>query len=297
MPDDETKPINGEDLIIEPIRDRLLNKNQNFLLVGCGPTGTGKSVTALALGEKIDPNFNIDRVVFSAQEFMSLLNKPELLLPGSCILWDEAGVNMAAREFQSLLNRLLMKVLQTFRHRNICLILTVPSFSFIDAQARRLLHGYYETVEINRKENRCIVKFMYMQSSPRYGDQIYFHYPCIADTTTKYAKVTRLRVKRPSKNLLKLYEIKRRKFTDGLNRDIEKQLNRTETENKSASFDPYEYANKIKDNKNYKDKKMSVPKIRNIFMGISRDKALQIYAALDELKEKNSNTHSTGDVV
>lgn len=241
----ELENISAAELVVKPIKDRLLKHNKNFMCVICGETGSGKSYSALKLAEMIDPNFNINHVVFSGQEFMELLNKPDELPAGSVLIWDEAGVNMASRDFASLFNKLLMKVLQTFRHRNICCIFTVPSFSFIDIQARKLLHAYIETCGINRKEKKVVTKFLFLQSSARYGDKIYYHYPLIKDENTKYAKVTRVNFYKASKPLLKAYEERREVFTAKLNKAIAQQLNRTEVKSNKETFDPKEVADKL----------------------------------------------------
>lgn len=237
--------MNAKDVIITPIRNRLLKHNQNFLCIFCGPTGSGKSYSALRFAEELDPNFNVNNVVFTAQEFMDLLNEPERLPSGSVVMWDEAGVHMGAREFSTLFNRLLMKILQTFRHRNICCIFTTPSFSFVDAQARRLLHGYAETVSIDRHTNEVITKFMFLQSSPRYADKVYFHYPLVSDETTKYSKITRIRFKKANKELLKAYEAKRELFTRKLNKQVQDQINRVDSKIQNETFNAEEVADRL----------------------------------------------------
>jgi ABC-type lipoprotein export system ATPase subunit len=76
-----------------------------FVLV-CGPTGSGKSWTGLSIAELLDPEFTADRVIFKARELMKLIRDGDLK-PGSVILWDEAGIDLSNRNWQSVTNRML----------------------------------------------------------------------------------------------------------------------------------------------------------------------------------------------
>jgi len=67
-------------------------KNKNFLAVFLGPTGSGKTYSALRFAETLDPEFGIDRVAFSTIEFMKILLYDESIKSGSVIVWDETGV-------------------------------------------------------------------------------------------------------------------------------------------------------------------------------------------------------------
>ena len=43
----------------------------------------------------MDPNFSVDRIVFTVKDFLSLVNQG--LLPGSVIVFDDAGLGINAR--------------------------------------------------------------------------------------------------------------------------------------------------------------------------------------------------------
>ena len=65
-------------IVLKRIRKRLKKTNQNFLGVICGQTGSGKSYSALTICKEIDPSFDIDRVTFTPEQFMELLNSGKL---------------------------------------------------------------------------------------------------------------------------------------------------------------------------------------------------------------------------
>ena len=64
-----------------------IKKNQNYMLLITGGTGSGKSYSAIEIALDMDKTFNIDRVVFTAIEFMNLLitsknfkwNRPDII--------------------------------------------------------------------------------------------------------------------------------------------------------------------------------------------------------------------------
>lgn len=142
--------------IIDRIKLRLHKKNKNFVLAIVGECGSGKSWTALNLAEKIDPDFNAKKqVVFTARQFLDLVNKGELK-KGQVIIFDEAGVDYDSREWFSVMNKMLNHFLQTWRHRNLCLILTTPLIKFIDSNARPLLNAYLEMRSIDRVKKQSM---------------------------------------------------------------------------------------------------------------------------------------------
>ena len=199
--------------------------NKNFLAILTGPTGSGKSWTALSIGELLDDNFNIGRVVFSGTELMKLINSNELK-SGSVVIWDEAGVNLSNRNWQSGINKMMNLLLQTFRHRNIILIFTVPYQDFVDAATRKLFHGEFQTVSINKAKKTCMIKPKLMQYNANMK-KMYYHY-LIVKGPNGGGKIRRWNVPKPSSELIKSYEKKKTRFTDGLNASVEMTMRQLE---------------------------------------------------------------------
>ena len=195
---------------------RSLLRGENFVGIITGKTRSGKSFTALRIAMEIDPNFTIDNVVFSAQEFMELLHSGKLK-QGSIIIWDEAGVGIATRDWYSILNKSINYVLQTWGHQSIGLLLTVPDFSFVDSQTRRLCNIYFKTLKLIRSRNVARLKAYYlspMETSdtkkvrPRYtigGKKLDIEY---------------MEVQKPPTKLVNKYLKKKEEFTMKLNRDV-----------------------------------------------------------------------------
>jgi ABC-type dipeptide/oligopeptide/nickel transport system ATPase component len=207
------------------IKKRLQNLNRNWLAVIVGETGSGKSFLALKLGQLIDPEFNITKVVFSPSEFMKLITSG-ILRKGDCIVWDEAGVSVPAREWYSISNKSINYIAQTFRHDNLAVIFTVPNFDYIDSQLRKLFHTYIETQHINRVKKLCRVKWLNISYDGR-TKKLYMKYPRVNIRGVDY-KIKKVGIGLPTQELQDDYEKKKRKFTDKLKRSVEGNIKMAE---------------------------------------------------------------------
>jgi ABC-type dipeptide/oligopeptide/nickel transport system ATPase component len=213
--------LSAYDYFIMYIKSRI-KKNKNFLAAITGPTGSGKTYSSLRIAQDLDPEFNSERVVFTPNEFISLINHGNLK-SGSVIVFDEAGVSLNNREWQSKSNNLIQYILQTFRHRNYIVLFTSPDFAFIDKASRKLFHSYMETSGINFEKKVCNIKPLMIQISQRTGD-MYFKYLRMKSEGVGKARIGLIQVQLPNKNLIKDYEIKKTNFTKELNEKIEAEF-------------------------------------------------------------------------
>lgn len=200
-----------------------VDRNQNFVMLFVGQTGTGKSYAGMSLGEHLDPGFDIDRIVFTADEFINILNNDDSLVKGSVIMWDEAGVGMPAREWYSISNKVISYVVQTFRVRGYILIMTTPSLKYIDSQIRSLFHGIAETMDPSMSGGIFgWAKYMHLVHDPREG-KTFMRYPVIYDEYNREVKIKgptpgsgNILFPKPSEELVSDYEVKKKDFTDSL---------------------------------------------------------------------------------
>jgi len=201
-------------------KGRVLS-NQNYILIFTGGTGSGKSYNAMEVALDLDPDFNVDRIVFRPEDFIAVTKQK--LPKGSVIMWDEVGVGLSAREWFSIQNRMISYVLETFRRDNLILIMTTPNISFIDKKVRSLLHGYAETIDktfTGGKFGR--VKYFHIVVSLREGKMMY-RYPRIKDKTGRTRIVKgrssmseNMKFSKPPDSLTIPYEKKKYDFTETL---------------------------------------------------------------------------------
>lgn len=210
------------------IKQRIRN-NLNFLGFVSGPTGSGKSYSSLRICEELDPEFTIERCVFGGLELMNLINSG-VLKRGSAIVFEEIGVALSSKNWQSITNKMINYLLQTFRHRNFILIMNSPYMDFVDASTRKLFHAEMRTVGKDYKKQEVKLKPQLIQYNSRL-QKFYFKRLKVVRPEGK-VPIDIWRVAKPSEPLRKLYEIKKKQYTDRLNKKICDELEAIEQKGK-----------------------------------------------------------------
>lgn len=206
---------------MNPIEQDIWNmvhkRNKNFLVCVIGMPGTGKSYLGLRFCERLDPNFNIKRVVFTAKDFVELTTAD--LPPGSAIMWDEVGINLDSRAFMSLLNRMISHILQTFRHKNHIVVFTVPHLDLVDSRARGLFNAIIETDHIDKQYHRNYARYHYVQVNNKTGDAYYKR--CRGELVNGHREIyNMMTIGLPSPALHKQYEKAHKEFKVQLGKEI-----------------------------------------------------------------------------
>ena len=125
------------------------SKGVNTILLIVGPRGIGKSYLALKIGEKYDPHFTVNNVIFSMEEFLTMLREVK---PYGWLMFDEAGLEIAARDFMTTINKIMSFVAQSFRRTAVNLAVVVPNPDMVDVHVR-LLADFWIVVKARGKAN------------------------------------------------------------------------------------------------------------------------------------------------
>ena len=202
------------------IKSRLHVQNKNFLVVIVGATGSGKSYTGLRLCEAVDATFDLSRVCFTPIEFMELLTSGKLKR-GSAILFDEAGVGMNSRNFQTATNKALNYIVQTFRSNNYMVVYTTPDYNFVDKTVRKLAHSLLETKTIDRDRELVWVKPLMIENNPQLGKP-FMKFPRFKDNEHPRCKkvITKMAFRKPSLALCEAYETRKLGYNSRLQSDV-----------------------------------------------------------------------------
>lgn len=208
-----------------------IKKNKNAMYFIGGPTGSGKTFCSLRIAEELDPEFDIDRVVFNGVELMDLINSGKLR-KGSVVVFEEAGIEMSNKNWQSTINKMLNYLIQTFRHRNFILIFNSPYMDFVDASTRKLFHAELITMGIDFNKNQVRLKPQMLQYNAR-NKKFYYKYLRVI-TQNGVLPIKVWRVDKPSSSLLKEYEKKKSAFTTQLNKKIYEELKNANEKNKKT---------------------------------------------------------------
>lgn len=223
---------------------RRIRHNKNNIVIFVGQTGSGKSYSALRLAEMLDPTFSVERCLFKAEDFVEMVENHSLP-KGSVLLWDEVGLSMDARNFQSIGNKLVAYVLESFRYMNLTLILSVPSLSFCDVKLRKLVHFIIETQRIDHKKMMVACKVLMIRHYARdQGGKIYQQF-----LRRKGLKLSTTWFNHPSQKLADAYEKKKDIFMKQLYREIHLELKAQKRKKSSENFDAQEVVRQIMKNK------------------------------------------------
>ena len=96
------RPRLTPDDVLDAVPRKLLANNRNWLVVICGPTGTGKSYISLALAEKLDPTFSTRKIVFSTEDFLRVF---QTCHAGEVIIFEESEELNSRRAMRSRTSR------------------------------------------------------------------------------------------------------------------------------------------------------------------------------------------------
>lgn len=222
------------------VKNRIKNK-KNFLGILTGPTGSGKSWSALSFCYQVDPTFIPKRIIFSMESLMKLINEGDLK-SGQAILWDESGIDVGNRSWQSVTNKLINFLLQTFRHKRLVLIMTCPYLDFIDSNTRKLFHAELLTQKIDYKKKTCRTKAQLLQYNPR-NKKFYYKYLRIR-TKRGVAPLKAWNITQPPTWLIDEYEVLKSQFTNKLNINIQEQLQRQKAKEEQGDRKPLTHKQK-----------------------------------------------------
>ena len=126
----------------------VLTKDQDKVIAIDGREGSGKSVLAQQLAAELDPNFNIDKIAFSAEQFMTMVKSTDRK-KGDCIILDEAFLAANSRSAMSTINRSMVGLATEMRQLNLFVIVVLPSYFDLDRyfalwRTDILLHVYFD---------------------------------------------------------------------------------------------------------------------------------------------------------
>lgn len=233
-----------ENSVIRYIGNRISSEGKkNFLCFVTGPTGSGKSYSAISMAEIYSKMFNIEfnpeyHIISSLKELLELITEPEetrKIKFGSVIVFDEPQIEGSSIEWQSDINKALVQLVSTFRNQRLVVFFACPYKEMVSKQTRILFHGEFKVEGYDPTTKMAKIKPRFLEWNPKSQD---FYYKRLIVMFREEGKqvmsVNRLNywnVPLASSHLLEVYERKKKKFTDELNKKL---LNRIILEEKKA---------------------------------------------------------------
>lgn len=223
-----------EHIYSNPIYYRTYNivfkKKKGCSFLVCGGGGCGKSWGSIKMGEDLDPNFNINRIVFTAAEFIRLV-KNEKLPPGSVIVFDEttgSEEGLDSRDALSIGNKRISNFMSMCRVLRLILFWIAPVKSTMDKRLRLFNNtGTFNFIRVNFKEKTSIASFKWNLIKGD-SEKNWEVFPAIFDASGKrQIRIETLIIPKPNnEELLKVYEEKKINFVRKKIDDWEAQLSK-----------------------------------------------------------------------
>jgi len=193
----------------------LRKKNAGFIVTG--PTGSGKSEFALKLAQDLDPTFYVERVVYTAEDFLKLIiegdSKGKIGI-GKAIIFDETSHDeaMDSRSSLSQTNKQMAALSTIYRALRLIVIYVAPNLNQIDSRVRAIsITGLFQLKSIDYVRQMSKADLFWSVQNSRTGD-VYYKRPRIISDEGKRVVCMSVKLSRPKKKLRKEYEAKKMLF-------------------------------------------------------------------------------------
>jgi hypothetical protein len=135
------------DIFYDIIQQRRRDKEHHLMLSIHGPTGQGKSMSALTIAALLDPEFSVDRVFFSYQE---LVYARASLPDNCCVIVDEQAAMYGVDSHRIMV--ILGTLKEQLRKRGVSFIFCSPVL-YSESESS---HYIIETVYIDEEEQEVV---------------------------------------------------------------------------------------------------------------------------------------------
>ena len=233
--------------ILRYIGNRVNSSNKNFLCAVVGQTGSGKSWSCLGMAEIYANMYGIPfnpeyHVISSLKEMLQLITEPEetrKIKFGSVIVFDEPQVEANSRSWQSEMNQALSQLISTFRNQRLVVFFATPYLEMIDKQSRILFHGEFKVEGYDKNTNLTKIKPRFLEYNKSRGDfyrkRLIIQFKVDGKTSMNVSKLHLWHVTKASEETIRIYEQKKKKFTDDLNKRLLNQIELSEKQSEGKN--------------------------------------------------------------
>jgi len=130
-------------LLLDHLLEAVDNNWDGVSLID-GMEGAGKSNIAFISAFYVDKTFNLDRIVFTPDQFEEAVDNAK---PGEAIVWDEFITAGMSTDFMSEVQKTLVKKMTMIRKKRLLIFWVMPYYFMVGryfavARSRFLLHAY-----------------------------------------------------------------------------------------------------------------------------------------------------------
>jgi len=148
-----------------------IKKDWDYILLVDGREGSGKSILAQITGKYLDPGLDIDRIVFTPEEFVEAV---KIAKKFQCVIYDEAYGGLSSRGTMTELNKTIVRMLTEIRQKNLFIIIVMPCFFDLDkyvalwrscallhVRVEKMTRGFFSFYTYNKKKSLYVTGKQY----------------------------------------------------------------------------------------------------------------------------------------
>ena len=126
------------------VKPAVMKKDFDYVICVDGGEGEGKSVFSFQLAKVLDPNFSLNNVAFTPDEFEDKILSAK---KHACIIYDECHTGLSGRSSLSEANKKLVSLMMEMRALSLYCILILPTYYMLDRycvlhRCKGLFHVY-----------------------------------------------------------------------------------------------------------------------------------------------------------
>jgi len=116
------------DFVQKRVQHKIPHRRSDLFVIVDGPVGSGKSTLSFQAALWFDPTFNLDRVVFSVEDFLGAIIRAK---PGQAVVFDEAII-VNSRSALTEFNKKIIIAMTQIRSKGLYIFFNIPSVFDLD---------------------------------------------------------------------------------------------------------------------------------------------------------------------
>jgi len=265
---------------------RRINKNNFSLLMSFyGSHRAGKSLSACAFADILDPNFADEleqRVCYTTSDLLHTFSDIKRRnLHGSAVIVDEAGSGaLSSSRWMEETSKIVSAELQACGWLNLAIFFITQNFQFLNTTARRLSQA---CCEVSRTHDEyCVIKVLWLNNSPWQQGMPKRHFPIFCEryedgVSGPVYKINRLLMHMPRKDIVTRYEKHSREWKEKLLEDSALEVDLIDFDKKKKQAGAMDLNSIVKDVMKRKDEFQTVSRKKGVSSFYNKDLIRHVY--------------------
>lgn len=164
---------------LDIVKNEAIPNRWDCLAIYHGQEGSGKSTLMMQTAFRFDPDFSIEQVAFTPQQFQDAIENAKV---GGCIVWDEAITGANAQRHAENTSKEIISKLTQIRKKRLVLLLGFPYLHMLNKYfvSRCLFSVYVYAKDFNDRGYFNFYDYKQTNSLYWYMKEVFSYYPASA---------------------------------------------------------------------------------------------------------------------